>query len=110
MVVTFCADVVVIALAPTVALMGVPSPAWLLGWKVDVAVATEAPDAVVVEAGDSESVKPECGYAAWVTAKVIGTPGWLVLSVAVTVKAALPATYVDDDATTLLTLVPLATV
>jgi len=78
------------ALTPTVAEMVVESPAWLLGEKVVVAVADTDPDEVVVEDGETVEVNPE--LAGVVTLKVIGTPGWFVLRVAVTVDAALPAT------------------
>jgi len=72
--------------------MVVASVAWLLGVKEVVAVLAEVPAAVTVEAGDTVAVKPEVG--AVVTLKLIGTPGWFVLSEAVIVKAAVPATKV----------------
>jgi hypothetical protein len=88
--VVVAADAVEIALTPTVAVIVVESPAWLLGAKDVVAVATVAPEAVVVEDGVTVAVNPAVG--AVVTLKVMGTPGWFVLSVAVTVDGALPAT------------------
>jgi len=91
-----------------VAVMVVESVAWLLGEKDVVAELADEPETVVAEVGDTVAVKPENG--AVVTLKLIGTPGWLVLSVAVTVSGALPATYVDEVVVTVAMLVPAASV
>jgi len=96
------------ALTPTVAEMVVASPAWLLGEKVVVAVASVAPEEVVVE--DGVTVEENPAVAGVVTLKVIGTPGWFVLRVAVTVDAALPATKLLGLPATLVMVVPVVTV
>jgi len=100
------------ALTPTVAVIWVASgkTASLLGVNDVVAVANEEPEAVTVELGDSDAVKPEDGYAGLVKVKVIGTPGWLVLSVAVTVTGAEPATNCVGFPVTLVIAVPDASV
>jgi hypothetical protein len=71
---------------PAVAVIVVASVAKLLGEKDDVAFPVEP---VEVEVGTSVAVKPVVG--AVVTLKLIGTPGWPVVSVAVMVNAAPPA-------------------
>jgi hypothetical protein len=74
---------------PIVPVMVVASPAWLLGWKLVVTVPDEP---VIPELGVTVAVNPAAG--AVVTLKVTGTPGWVVLSLAVIVTAAEPAVYV----------------
>jgi len=87
--VTMAAEAVVIADVPIVAVMVVESPWWLLGAKEVVALLADVPVVVDADVGDTVAVKPAVG--AVVTAKVIGTPAWFVLSVAVIVSGAVPA-------------------
>jgi len=97
-------------LTPTVATIIVASgsAASLLGANDVVAELADEPETVTVELGDSVEVKPECGYAPLENEKTIGTPGWLVLSVAVTVTGALPATNCVGLPVTVAMLVPTA--
>jgi len=99
-----------IPLAPTVATIIVASgrTASLLGVNDVEAELAEPPATVVVELGARDAVKPECGDAPLEKEKTIGTPGWLVLSVAVTVTGALPAMNCVGLPVTVAMLVPSA--
>jgi len=99
-------EAAVIADPLTVAVTDVAVPAaWLLGVKVVDAVANVAPEAVNACPGDTVA-----GWAGTnvVIEKVIGTPGWLVLSVATAVYGALPAMKFPTAGVTPVIAVPAA--